>query len=447
MTDTATPTGRSTEIAQIAKDAYVFFFPMLMGYRFVFGTFLVPELPGHFGPLNGIFGTARTMDHNFRDVITPNADTPYSFGGCDLRAEPMVLSVPAVRDRYYVMQIEDLFGQNEYFIGSRVTGTGPGSYLIAGPRWDGEVPEGIDDVLRVETDLTIVIGRTQLLGPDDIEACGKIMAQYQLQPLSEFSGGTAAPLAPYNWPVWNDEASRDERFIGYANALLPLCQPTHPDEVAIMARFAEIGIGPDTPIDADALDDSTRDAIRSGVAAAREAIEANLAKVDTVNGWTSIDPFGNRETYAGNYMLRAVGAMAGYGGNDKIEAFYPAARADSEGRPLDGSHRYTLRLDELPPVNAFWSLTMYDTSYDGVAGYLVQNPIDRFLINSTTEGLVYGPDGSLTMYIQHDEPDTPEGRANWLPAPEGPFYVNFRMYWPTEALLDGTWMPPPIMRS
>lgn len=137
-------------------------------------------------------------------------------------------------------------------------------------------------------------------------------------------------------------------------------------------------------------------------------------------------------------MLRSVGAMAGWGGNDKIEAFYPTAREDADDATLDGSQKYTLTFASLPPVHAFWSVTLYDTSYDGTAGYLVDNPIDRYLINSTTQGLVFGEDGSLTMFIQHDEPDTTEGRANWLPAPDGPFYLTLRMYWPKSDALDST---------
>jgi len=433
-------------IAAIAEEAYVFFFPMLMGYRFTFGSFLVPSLSSHLGPLNTLTGEAVTLDHTFKDVITPNADTPYSFAALDLRAEPMVISVPAVRDRYYVLQFEDLFGTNTHFVGSRATGSEAGSYLIVGPQWEGDTPDGITDVLRFETDLVFLLGRSQLLGPDDVEALGRLMGQYELRSLSEFNGGTAREALPFDWPAWDDPASRDERFIGYANALLPLCQPTHPDEIEIMERFSRIGIGPNTAFDSDALDDATRDALRSGVATARKSIAGELATAEKVNGWTNIDPFGDRGFFAGDYMRRAVGAMAGWGANDKIEAFYPTAREDADDATLDGSQKYTLTFASLPPVHAFWSVTIYDTSYDGTAGYLVDNPIDRYLINSTTQGLVFGEDGSVTMFIQHDEPDTTEGRANWLPAPDGPFYLALRMYWPKSDALDSTWTAPGVIR-
>jgi len=443
--------GRTAEelatISEIAREAYVFSFPMLMGYRYCFATFLVPSLLSYRGPMNEMHGDPVTLDHNFKDVITPNADTPYSMAALDLRAEPMVLDVPAVTDRYYVMQFEDLFGTNPHYVGSRATGSGCGSYLLVGPSFTGEDPEGFCDVLRFETDLVFVIGRTQLIGPDDVEALRPIMAAYHLEPLSARTGGAAGTAPAFDWPVWNDEASRDERFIGYVNRLLEWCDLTHPSERAMFDRFALAGIGAGLPFDHEGLDDGVRAALRSGVDRARGEI-ANRAQSlgDKINGWSAVEALGNRDFFDGDYLLRAAGAMAGWGGNDKIEAYYPLAREDAAGEPLFGDHAYRLRFDTRPPAKAFWSVTIYDTSYDGVAGYLVDNKIGRYLINSTTTGLALGPDGSLTIHIQHHEPDTPEGKANWLPAPPGPFYLAMRIYWPEAAALDGTWEPPPVVR-
>ncbi len=421
---------------------------MLMGYRFAFASFLASSLPSYRGPMNQLTGEAVTLDHRFRDVITPNADTPYSFAALDLRAEPMVLDVPAVPDRYYVMQFEDLFGHNAHYVGSRSTGSAPGSYLLVGPRFDGDVPDGFTDVLRFETDLVFLLGRTQLFGPDDVEAVTQVMEGYRLEPLSARTGSTAPAVGEFDWPVWSDDASRDERFIGYVNRLLELCQPPHPDDSAVFERLATAGIGAGLPFDADALPEDERAALRSGVERARAAIGERVAGLGTVvNGWSSASAFGDRDFFGGDHMLRAAGAMAGWGGNDRIEADYPSGRVDADGEPLSGDRRYRLRLDEAPPAKAFWSITMYDTSYDGVAGYLVDNPIDRYLINSTTSGLVRGDDGSLSIHVQRDEPDTPEGRANWLPAPSGPMYLVLRIYWPEAAALDGSWTPPPIERT
>lgn len=435
------------EARQIAEEAYTYAFPMLMGYRFAFAAFLTPSLPSYRGPVNAIHGRAATLDHTFKDVITPNADTPYSFGMMDLRSEPVVIQVPRITDRYYVLQLEDLFGTNAHFIGSRATGSQAGTYLAVGPGWDGEAEDEFDGVLPFDTDLVFVIGRTQLLGPDDIPALAEVMNSYRVQTLSAYRGQSSPPSEPVEWPLWNDEASRDERFISYLNFLLRFCQPTHPSEADMMARFARIGIGPGAPFDADALNDDLREAIRVGINSARDEMVAKTQSAGKkVNGWISASVFGTREWYDGDYLLRAAAAMAGWGGNDIIEAFYPTAREDADGEALDGAHRYRMTFAAPPPAKAFWSVTMYDTSYDGVAGYLVENPINRYLINSTTEGLVYGEDGSLTITIQREQPQEAAEKANWLPAPDGPFYLTMRIYWPEEAALDGTWTPPPVRR-
>ncbi len=435
------------EIARIVEEAYTFSFPMLMGYRYGFASFFTPSLPSYRGPVNEIHGDPATLDHTFRDVITPNADTPYSLAALDLRAEPIVLTVPDVPNRYYVMQFEDLYGTNPHFVGSRATGSHAGTYLAVGPRWTGTIPGGFTDVLRFETDLVFLIGRTQLFGPDDVGDLGAIMNGYRLEGLSEHLGNEPVAADPFEWPVWDDAASRDERFIGYVNRLLELCQPPHPTEVDLMERLSLIGIGAGIPFDAVLLDDETRKAVLAGVGAARDAIAAMVSEFGTrVNGWTTIDACGSREFFAGDYLLRAGAAMGGWGGNDKIEALYPTAREDVDGQPLDGDHRYRITLATPPPAKAFWSITMYDTSYDGVAGYLVDNPIGRYLINPTTPGLVYGKGDSLTISVQRDEPETAGGRANWLPSPEGPLYLVMRIYWPEDAALDGTWELPPILR-
>lgn len=433
------------EARAIAEDAYAFSFPMLMGYRAGFATYLMPGIPSYKGPMNIIYGEAVTLDHTFKDVITPNADTPYSLALLDLRVEPVVLQVPDVKDRYYVMQFVDLFGTNPHYVGTRATGTRAGTYLAVGPRWQGEAGDSFDGVLRFETDLVFLIGRTQLLGADDALALDKVMKAYKLQTLSAFRGQTEPVPPSVQWPIWNDEASRDERFIGYVNFLLKFCQPTHPSEIALMKRFARIGITPGAAFDPEALDDGMREALRSGIKDARQKMATGMG-AQKVNGWLMSDALGSREFFNGNYSLRAAGAMGGWGGNDRIEAFYPIAREDSKGKPLDGTNSYRLKLTTPPPAKAFWSVTIYNTAYDGVAGYLVDNPINRYLINSTTQGLVRGDDGSLEIVIQRERPKGSADQTNWLPAPEGHFYLAFRVYQPEPAALDGTWAPPPVIR-
>jgi hypothetical protein len=435
------------DLQTIAEEAYVFSFPIQMGYRAAFGMFMAAGAPSYRGPLNQLHSDPQTLDHTFREVISPNADTPYSMAGLDLRAEPQVFEVPEVTDRYYVMQFEDLFGTNPYYVGTRATGTSAGSYLLVGPRYEGEIPGGFSDVLRFETDLVFIIGRTQLLGPDDLDALRAVMNRYRLSTLSAYQGKDAQPAPPFDWPLWDDAASRDERFIGYVNRLLELCQPTHPSEVELMARFARAGIGAGVPFDAASLSNEVRTALRAGVDSARVKISTRAeSSSEKVNGWAGSDAFGDRSFFNGDYLLRAAAAMAGWGGNDKIEAFYPTSREDADGKPLHGENRYRLTLATAPPARAFWSVTMYDTTYDGTAGYLVENPISRYLINSTTQGLVRGDDGSLTITIQHDRPDSPEAHANWLPAPDGPFYLVLRIYMPEPAAWDGTWTLPQVQR-
>ncbi len=437
------------DISTIAAEAYTYAFPMLMGYRFGYATYLEPAAPSYAGPANqGPFGKAVTLDHTFRDVITPNADTPYSFALLDLRAGPLVLSVPEVTGRYYVMQFEDLLGYNELFIGSRATGTEPGSHVLMGPSYKGEVPDGFASSFRFESELVFLIGRTQLLSAADQPALAEVMANYRLEPLEVFQGGEAPELPPFDWPVWVDEASRDERFIGYMNALLSLTEPVHPDEVQMFQRFASIGIGAGLNFDPESLDSEKRKAISDGVDAAREQIAAGVETIGgKVNGWISSDPFGNRSFYGSDYVKRAAASMMGWGGNDKIEAFYPIVREDADGALLDGNSRYQLTFAELPPAHAFWSVTMYNTAYDGVAGFMVENPIGRYLINSTTEGLSFDGSGGLTLTMQREAPTDPDELANWLPTPDGPFYMTLRIYWPEPAALDGTWAPPPVVRS
>jgi hypothetical protein len=205
-------------------------------------------------------------------------------------------------------------------------------------------------------------------------------------------------------------------------------------------------MGSDTPFDADSLDQERRDAIRRGVASARDKIAAGVPELGKkVNGWVMMDPFGNRDFYKGDFLKRASGAMMGWGGNDAIEAFYPSIQVDSDGNKLDGNQKYQLTLDVPLPVNAFWSVTMYDTSYDGTAGYMVDNPIDRYLINSLTPGTVV-EDGKLVVTMQREEPTDPTERANWLPTPDGNFYMLLRLYWPKKEALDGTWKPNLVMK-
>jgi hypothetical protein len=272
------------------------------------------------------------------------------------------------------------------------------------------------------------------------------MVQYKLAPLEVYHGGQAPALPQTVWPVGDDEALSDERFVGLLNRLWECTGPVDPDEPDMYDRFARAGIGAGIDFDADALSDDQRAALAKGAATADAKIKKAAGEQgELVNGWMMMDPFGNREFFAGDFLKRAAVAMIGWGGNDKAEATYPMARKGPDGKPLDGKGTYQLTLPLPVPVNAFWSLTMYDTSYDGVGGYMVDNPIDRYIINSLTPGLVKDGD-TLTITMQREEPEDPTEKANWLPTPDMDFYISFRLYWPKQDALDGTWTPPEITR-
>ena len=439
------------EAKAIAQEAYIFAYPLILCYRAHYVGGIDTESPVYRAGYNEIVHDPRPADHTRHDVVTINADTPYSNFGLDLRAEPFVVRVPDVPDRYYVMQFADFYTHNFAYIGTRTTGEKAGNYLFVGPKWEGEIPEDtFDGVYRCETDTLSAVVRTQLLGGADLPNVGAVQKGYKIMSLSEFLGEEPKPaLGVEDWPAWDQEKASSIGFIEYFNFILALAEPIHPQDLPALERFAKIGIGPGRTFDASSLDPEFRQAIEDGVGAATQKIIHKAENIgEQVNGWNMTDAFGSREFFQQDWLLRAAGAMAAIFANDKVEAFYPQVYIDSEGNTLDGSSgAYILGFDggNLPPAKYFWSVTMYDKSYDGNAGYLVENPIDRYLINSTTDGLVYGADGSLTIFIQHEKP-TGDKAANWLPAPAAPFYLTMRVYGPEEVALNGEWAPPAVQK-
>jgi hypothetical protein len=435
------------ELREIIREAYIYGFPMVDSYRIQYSYFVDQANPEYKGGWNEVHNVARVFTPQDKAIQTPNSDTPYSFLGADLRAEPLVISVPAVpKDRYYSLQFIDMYTHNFAYVGSRATGNEAGNYLLAGPGWQGEAPEGVKSVIRSETDLAFVLFRTQLFGPDDLAEVEKIQARYKVQPLSQFVG-TAPPLAPateFIKPLSAEAQKTSPEFFGILNFLLQLT-PTHPSESAVMERFARAGIGAGKPFDVAALSPEQRKAVEEGMADGWKSYAQFKAEVIDTGKKSSADGFGTREFLGNDYMMRMASAVLGIYGNSREEANYPAYFTDSEGKPLDGaSNRYTVRFEpgRLPPVNAFWSLTMYELP----ASLLTENPIDRYLINSPMEpGLVRDADGGITLYVQHESPGK-DKEANWLPAPKGPFFMVMREYWPKPEALDGTWKVPPAIR-
>lgn len=445
---TASAAVSPAELREIVKDAYIYGFPIVDSYRIQHSYFVDKTNPEYKGEWNQLHNVARVFTPQDKAIQTPNSDTPYSFLGADLRAEPLVLSVPAVpKSRYYSLQFIDMYTHNFAYVGSRATGPEAGAYLLAGPRWKGETPKGVKAVLRSETDFAFVLYRTQLFGDSDLEAVKKIQAQYKVQPLSQFAGTPApAPVPPVEFvtPLSAEAQKNSPEFFGILNFLLQFA-PVHPSETALMERFARAGIGAGKPFDAAALSPEQRKAIEDGMADAWKSFAQYKAEFIDTGKKGSGDGFGTREFLNNDYMMRMSSAILGIYGNSKEEANYPAYFVDSEGKPLNAAaNRYTLRFEpgKLPPVHAFWSLTMYELP----SSLLTTNRINRYLINSTmTQDLVRDADGGITLYIQHESPGK-DKEANWLPAPKGPFFMVLREYWPEPAALDGTWKVPQAVR-
>jgi hypothetical protein len=438
------------EVKTIAEEAFIFGLPLVMNYGVMY-QFIIDKDSGQWkAPFNTIYNEHRTFTWEDTAIPTPNSDTPYSLLWLDLRAEPMVISVPAVdKKRYYSVQLVDGSTFNYAYIGSRSTGNDAGDYLVTGPGWKGDAPPGIKKAFKSGSDYSLAIFRTQLFNPADMPNVMKVQEGYKVQPLSAYLKQPAPPAAPaVNWPKFDKDLVKTEFFDFLDTALMSI--PAAPDEEAIRAKLASIGIGPGKKFAFKDLSLEHKAAILVGMKEGDRKVSERAAAIGkSINGWSVGSSFGDREFYKGDWLLRAAAARAGIYGNDAIEAMYPLTKTLADGKPLDGSKgKYTLTFakDQYPPVNAFWSVTMYD----GKNQLLVKNPINRYLINSPMlPGMTRNKDGSLTLYIQKDSPGK-DKESNWLPAPDGPIYLVMRLYWPkTEppSILpagSGTWSPPAL---
>jgi hypothetical protein len=430
------------ETRQIAKEAYIYGFPIVAEYLTMYAFSVDKGNPQYKGPFNSILNFARVFTPEDTAFVTPNSDTPYTFLGLDLRAEPVVITVPAIeKNRYFVFQMLDLYTFNFDYIGTRTTGNGGGNFLVAGPGWNGPTPKGITKVIHSETELVSVVGRTQLFNTADLDKVKKIQAGYKVQTLSAFLGEPAPPAAPTpDWvhPVPPDQMKTSLDLFNVLNFVLQFC-PAPESEKAMRAKFAEIGIVSGKPFDVASLSPERKTALQQGMADGQKEIDARRAAV----GGKIDDLFGTRAFLKNDYVARATGAQIGIGANSREEALYPIYEKDSSGQPLDGSKgHYSIHFakNQFPPVNAFWSLTMYNLPQQ----LLVKNPINRYLINSPMlANLKLDADGGLTIYIRTDSPGK-EKQANWLPAPNGPFMLAMRYYFPKPELLEGKWQSPPV---
>ena len=447
----STATTGIEETRAIAALGYIYGLPLVMNYAVTYEYAIDPGSDQFKAPFNQIKNEARVFTYKDTAIVTPNSDTPYSLLWMDLRAEPLVLSVPKVEEgRYYAVQLVDGNAFNFGYIGSRSTSNEAGDFMVVGPAWQGEPPAGIKKVFRASTPFVLAIFRTQLFNPEDMPNVENIQAGYKAQPLSVFLGQPAPPPAPAIDFPRIDRETMQTSFFEYLDFIMQFA-PAGPEEELIHEALARIGIGPKKEFDYSELSAERKAAVSMGMKIGEVAIWDHLeGKVKTVNGWKIGSYFGDRDFFNGNWRQRAAGTKVGVYGNDATEAAYLLAMVDDDGDRLDGSKRnYTLTFaaGEYPPVNAFWSVTIYDSTTQ----LLFQNPIDRYLINSSMlPDLKKNADGSLTLYIQKDSPGA-DKESNWLPAADGPVYMVMRLYSPkTEppSILppgSGSWEPPGIV--
>ena len=444
------------EAKAIAKEAYVYGLPMVVNYKTMFMYAVNKQSPEYKGPFNHLGCEARLYTPEDKAVVTPNADTPYCMFWVDLRQEPVVISLPEMEpERFYHFQLIDLYTHNFAYIGTLTTGNGAGKYLIAGPGWKGQKPEGINEVVNCETDIFFVVVRTQLFNPGDIDNVKKIQDAYDVKGLSAYLGRQAPPAAPrIDFPEWKEGEQFTAGSFNYIDFMLNLVNPVD-EEKELMKRFAKIDLGTDKTFDINSFSPEIADAIKAGVADGFKEIETFIAGHAT-DPLISAKTFGTRkflkESAAENYSLpdfyvmRAAAAHLGLYGNSGAEATYPTYQVDSDGSPLNASMNdftLTFKKDELPPVKAFWSLSMYD----GTTQLFIHNSLDRFLLSSSMmDQFDKEEDGSMTFYIQKDSPGK-DKEANWLPAPEGPFYLVMRLYGPEPDALEGKWTPPALQKT
>ncbi len=435
----------------IAEEGFIYGLPLVMNYA-VMNEYAVDKGgPQYKAPFNQIKNEPRVFTYQDTAIITPNSDTPYSFVWLDLRAEPMVISVPAVdKRRYYSVQMIDGNTYNYGYIGSRATGNEAGDYMVIGPDWKGAPPPGIKKVFTSTTPFAVSAIRTQLYNAKDMPNVEKVQAGYKVQPLSAFLHQPAPPTAPKIDFVPATTEGIKANFFEYLSAAMEYVPPSADDQ-EIRAKLASIGVGPGRTFEFKDLSLEHKAVVLLGMKAGDEKVDKFLASgTKIINGWSVGAYFGDQTFYKADWLKRAGAAKGGLYGNDAVEAMYPNTRTDGTGQTLDTSKRkYTLTFPagKLPPVNAFWSVTMYD----GKSQLLVKNPLNRYLINSPMlSAMKKNTDGSLTLYIQKDSPGKAK-EANWLPAPDDTVFLVMRLYWPKTAppsILpagDGSWQPPALL--
>jgi hypothetical protein len=436
------------EARQIAEDAYVFGYPLItmeMTRRVMTNTV---EPRGTHAPMGQFVRMRAYPDAKFREVTAPNADTLYSTAWVDLTREPYVLSLPDLGDRYFLMPM--LSGWTDVFAvpGKRTTGTKAQTYAITGPSWKGTLPSGLTE-LKSPTNLVWILGRTYSTGtPEDYEVVHALMDRYTLVPLSAHGKPYTPGAGRMDADVDMKTAVREQVNSLDAEAYFALlarlmkANPPAAADAPMVAKLARIGIVPGNDFDIDRLDPAVKKGLALAPKAGAGKIMAHFKDAGIIeNGWTFSTKTG---LYGTDYLQRAFIAAIGLGANRPQDAVYPTSEVDAEGNRYSGAHEYVMHFGrgQAPPAEGFWSLTMYDADY-----FFVDNPLNRYTLSSRFD-FEYNADGSLDLYLQKESPGK-EREANWLPAPEGPFILMLRLYWPKEtppSIIDGSWKLPGVKR-
>jgi hypothetical protein len=427
----------SAAVRDVARDAFVWAYPTVDLYAILHSQVLDPASPEYKAPLNHVGHVRQVATPADRAVIAPNVDTPYSYSWLDLRAEPVVVSVPPFEaQRYLSLQLFDLYTWIVGYVTPRTQGRAGGDYLVVPPGWAGTVPAGIAAVFRPTTLLALGMFRTQLLDAADLPNVHALQDRLRVRTLSAYLGRPGPPALPLPRPVLplNLRARpADPAFFDVLNWMLAF-MPVLPEEAALRQRFADIGIAPGKPF--VSANTAVLPAVAEGM---REGLQHMVGRSRRVR--SSAELFGSRDFLRDDYLTRAVGAMLGILGNAAEEYLGVGYPADADGKPFDGRRRYRIRFapDGLPPVDGFWSITVYTAER-----LLYANALQRQVINSTMlPKLQRDADGGLTLHLQHDSPGAAL-ESNWLPTPAKPFVLTFRTYLPREAIRSGRWTAPPV---
>ena len=440
---TTAPETGSGQLVRIVEDAYLFGFPIvLMEVTRQITTNVPAGLKPGFGPMNLFTHMQAFPPGDFKEVVRPNFDTLYSILWFDLSDEPIVISVPDTAGRYYMLPFMDMWTDVFALVGRRTTGTAAGQYALVGPGWSGTLPDGVERI-DAPTSIGWVVGRTQTNGTADYAAVREVQDGFVATPLSAWPAAPAVPTSMQDDSIDMTTAPVDQVLsLSGAELLrrtadLMLHHPPHLVDQPLLARMRRLGLVAGEPFDIDALDTGTRDAIEAGAVSAQARMERLTAMHPVVDGWSQ--PTFTMGVYGTDYWRRAIIAKIGLGANLVEDAVYPVLFHDAAGNTPVGEVDYVLHFDAdaLPPVDAFWSVTMYDGD-----GFTAPNDLDRYALGDR-DPLVYNADGSLDLYLQHTDPGD-DRRANWLPAPAGSLGITMRLYDPRPEVLDGTWTPPPL---